>query len=61
MNLMFYSQKTSFYQYDLDLDPMTCILNLKLDMVKMFHHTKDEVSILKHSKLQTDRQKVLKD
>ena len=37
---------------------MTLILKLDLDMVKMYHHTKNEVSMLRHSKViaQTDRQ-----
>ena len=30
--------------YDLDLDPMTLILKLDLNIVKMYHHTKNEVS-----------------
>ena len=37
---------------------MTLILKLDLDMVKMYHHTKNEVSMSSHSKViaQTDRQ-----
>ena len=37
---------------------MTLILKLDLDMVKMYHHTKNEVSMSTASKLtaQTDRQ-----
>ena len=37
---------------------MTLILTLDLDMVKMYHHTKNEVSMSNHSKAiaQTDRQ-----
>ena len=41
---------------------MTLILKLDLDMVKMYQHTKNEVSMLEHSKViarmdtQTDRQ-----
>ena len=36
---------------------MTLILKLDLDMVKMYHHTKNEVSMSSHSKViaQTDR------
>ena len=35
---------------------MTLVLKLDLDMVKMYHHTKNEVSMLRHSKVivQTD-------
>ena len=52
------SQDNQFYKTDLDLDPMTLVLKLDLDMVKMYHHTKNEVSMLRHSKVidQTDRQ-----
>ena len=35
----------------LDLDPMTLILKLDLDMVKMYHHTKNEVCMSPHSKV----------
>ena len=38
---------------------MTLVLKLDLDMVKMYHHAKNEVSISRHSKVipkQTDRQ-----
>ena len=37
---------------------MTLLLKLDLDMVKMYHHTKNEVSMSKHSKVIacTDRQ-----
>ena len=37
---------------------MTLILKLDLDMVKMYHHTKNEVSMSRHSKViaQTDTQ-----
>ena len=37
---------------------MTLILKFDLDMVKMYHHTKNEVSTSRHSKViaQTDRQ-----
>ena len=41
------------YQSDLDLGPRTLILKLDLDMVKMFHHTKNEVSRSRHSKVDT--------
>ena len=36
---------------------MTLVLNLDLDMVKILYHTKNEVSMSKHSKViaQTDR------
>ena len=32
-----------FYSFDLDLDQMTLVLKLDLDMVKMYLHTKNEV------------------
>ena len=37
---------------------MTLILKLELDMVKMYHHIKNAVSMLRHSKVtaRTDRQ-----
>ena len=52
--------KKPFYQSDLDLKPMTLILKLDLDMVKMSHHIKNEFSILRHLKVivQTDTQTV---
>ena len=46
-----------FFSYDLDLDPMTLILKLDLDMVKMYLHTKNEVSMSRGSKEQTETQK----
>ena len=51
--------KKSVYKSDLDLNPMTLILKFDLDKVKMSHHTKNEVSMLRHSKgiARTDRQK----
>ena len=50
------SQNSQFYKSD--LDPMTLVLKLDLDMVKMYHHTKNEVSLSRHSKVIacTDRQ-----
>ena len=54
------SQK--FFSYDLDLDPMTLILKLNLDMVQMYLHAKNEVSMSRGSKViawtdrNTDRQ-----
>ena len=41
-----------------DLDPMTLILKLDLDMIKMYHHTKNEVSMSTGSKViaRTDTQ-----
>lgn len=30
---------------------MTLILKLDLDMIKMYHHTKNDVSMLNHSKV----------
>ena len=43
---MFNGQNNQFYKSDLDLDPMTLVLKLDLDMVKMYHHNKSEVSML---------------
>ena len=40
-----------FTKSDLDLDPMTLVLKLDLDMVKMYDHTKNEVSMSRHSKV----------
>ena len=40
-----------FFSYDLDLDPMTLILKLDLDMVKMYLHTKNEVPMSSGSKV----------
>ena len=47
-----------FYLSKLDLDPMTLVLKLGLDMVKMYHHTKDEVCMSRQSKVtaQMDKQ-----
>ena len=47
--------------YSFDLDPMTLVLKLDLDMVKMYLHTKNEVPSYSGSKVyslnrQTDRQ-----
>ena len=57
-NLVFNSQNMHFYQSDLDLYPMALVLKLDLDMVKILYHTKNEVSMSKHSKViaRTDRQ-----
>ena len=41
-NMMFYS---------FDLDPMTLVLKLDLDMVKMYLHTKNEVPSYSGSKV----------
>ena len=40
-----------FFSYDLNLDPMTLILKLDLDMVKIYMHTKNEVSMWRSSKV----------
>ena len=45
------NQNGQFYKSDLDLDPMTLVLNLDLDMVKMYHHTQNEVYMSRHSKV----------
>ena len=56
-NLVSNSQNKHFYQSDLDLHPMTLVLKLDLDMVKILYHTKNEASMSRHSKVraQTDR------
>ena len=48
----------NFTKNDLDLEPMTLVLKLDLDIVKMFHHTKDKVSVSRYSKViaRTDTQ-----
>ena len=52
------SQNNQFDKHDLGLSPMTLVLKRDLDIVKMCLHTKNEVSIARHSKViaQTDRQ-----
>ena len=57
MNLVSNSQKNQFYKSDLDLDPMNLVLKLDLDMVKMYHHAKNEVTTSRHSEViaRTDR------
>ena len=40
-----------FYSFDLDLDPMTLVLKLDLDMVKMYLHTNNEVPSYSGSKV----------
>ena len=45
------SQNNQLYKSDLDLDLMTLVLKLALDMVKMFHHTKNEVSMSRYPKV----------
>ena len=52
---MFNSQNSQFYKNDLGLDPMTLVLKLDLDIIKMYHHTKNEVSMSKLISC-TDRQ-----
>ena len=37
--------------YSFDLDPITLVLNSDLDMVKMYLHTKNEVSSYSSSKV----------
>ena len=46
-------------QSDLDHDPVTLILKPNLDMDKMSHHAKNEISIPRHSigTAQTDTQR----
>ena len=48
---MFDTQNNQFYQSDFDLHLMTLVLELDLDIVKMSHHTKNEVSMSRHSKV----------
>ena len=40
-----------FYSFDLDHNPMTLVLKLDLDMVKMYLHTKNEVPSYSGSKV----------
>ena len=51
MNLGSNSQNNQFYKSDLDRSPMTLVLTLDLDIVKMSYHTKNEVSMSRHSKV----------
>ena len=65
-NLVPNNQNNQFYQNDLDCDPMTLVLKCDLNMLKIYHHTKNKVSVSRHSKIiaqmgrhtdtQTDRQ-----
>ena len=57
VKLMYMQQKWNFLWDDHDLDPMTLILKPDLDIVKMYHHTKHELSMSNASKViaQTDR------
>ena len=63
-NLVSNSQNNQFCKSDLELDPMALVLKIDLDRVKMYHHTKKEVSMSRHSKIiagmdrQTHRQTV---
>ena len=56
---MFNSQNNQFYQSDLDLDPVTLVLKLDLDIVMIYHDTKNEVYMSRNSKViaRTDTQK----
>ena len=49
------SQNSQFYKSDLDL--MTLVLKLDLDMVKMYYHTRNEDSMSRHSKVIAQRDK----
>ena len=49
MNLVSNSQNNQYYLSD--LDPMTLAVKFDLDMVKMYHHTKNEVSVSRYSKV----------
>ena len=44
-------QNNQFYKNDLDLDPITLVLKLNPDMLKMYYHTVNEVSMSRHSKV----------
>ena len=44
-------QNSSFYHSGLDLDPMTLVIKPDLDMVKMDQHTKNKVSMSRHSEV----------
>ena len=48
--------KLSFFSYDLDLDPITLILKLDLDMVKMYLYTKNEVYVKQFKSYSLNRQ-----
>ena len=50
LNLVFNSQDNQFNKSDLDLDPMTLALKPEIDIVKLSHHTKNEVSMSRHPK-----------
>ena len=41
----------TFYSFDLDLDPMTSVLDIDLDIIKMYVCTKDEVLGFSSSKV----------
>ena len=58
MNFISNSHNNQFYKSDLNLNSMTLALTHDLDMVKMYYHTKNEVSMSRHSKViaQMDRQ-----
>ena len=55
-------ENSEFYWFDLDIDPMALVLELDLDIMKMYVCTKDEAPISNGSKViawsdtQTDRQ-----
>ena len=42
------SQNSQFYKSNLDLDPMTLVLKLDLDIVKMYIYIKNKVSVSRH-------------
>ena len=56
------SQNNQFYKNNLDLDPVALVLEFDPDMVKMYYHAGNEVSMSRHSKViarmdtQTERQ-----
>ena len=41
----------TFYSFDLDFDPMTSVLDIDLDIIKMYVCTKDEVLGISSSKV----------
>ena len=47
--------KKTIHQSNLDIDPMTLTFKLDLDMVKIFNHAKNEVSMSRHSSYSPNR------
>ena len=53
MTIYLHTKNHSFQPYDIDLDPMTFIFELDLDIMKMYLHTKNEVPRSRHSNVRT--------